>query len=309
VTPDTTLGLPSLSNGTVVTVGTFDGVHRGHYDILRHVVTRGESRGLESLLVTFHPHPVAVLNPEAAPPLLTPAEEQREALAESGVAHTVVLPFTNSLARYAAADFVALLIERYAMRHLVMGYNHRLGRGREGDASVLAQLGRRLGFDVDVVPPTLAAGGEPVSSSRIRESVSMGDLSEAASGLGRFYSIRGIVERGHQRGRDLGYPTLNIALRDPRKLLPPDGVYAVRATSTRGVFGGMMNLGGRPTFGDLRRSVEVHLFDVTGDWYGTAVSIELVRRLRDTTRFVSAEALVAQLARDADDARVALTQA
>jgi riboflavin kinase/FMN adenylyltransferase len=204
---------------------------------------------------------------------------------------------------------VAILSERYAMRHLVMGYNHRLGRGREGDASVLADLGRRLGFDVDVVPPTLGADGEPVSSSRIRHAVSIGDLSEAANGLGRFYSLCGVVEPGDQRGRDLGYPTLNIALRDPRKLLPPDGVYAVRASSSRGVFGGMMNLGGRPTFGDLRRTVEVHLFEVTGDWYAAAVSVELIRRLRDTTRFASVEALVAQLARDADNARVALTQA
>jgi len=306
---DTTVGLPMLADGTVVTVGTFDGVHRGHHDILRHVVACGESRGLASLLVTFHPHPVAVVNPEGAPPLLTPGEEQREALAESAVAHSVVLPFTSTLARYAAADFVAILIERYAMRHLVMGYNHRLGRGREGDATLLAELGRRLGFDVDIVPPTRGADGEPISSSRIRQSVLIGDLSEAANDLGRFYSIHGVVERGNQRGRDLGYPTLNVALPDARKLLPPDGVYAVRATSARGVFGGMMNLGGRPTFGDFRRAVEVHLFDVIGDWYGIAVSVELVRRLRDTTRFASVEALVAQLGRDADDARVALTQA
>src|SRR5262245_46485503 len=250
---DLTMGLPMLANGTVVTVGTFDGVHRGHSDILRHVVSCGESRGLASLLITFHPHPVAVLNPEAAPLLLTPGEEQREAVAESGVAHSVVLPFTRMLAGYAAADFVSLLVARYRMRHLVMGYNHRLGRGREGDAPVLAQLGRSMGFDVEVVPPTLGPDREPISSSRIRKAVLTGELSEAADSLGRLYSIPGIVERGDQRGRDLGYPTLNLALQHPRKLLPPDGVYAVRATSTHGVFGGMMNLGGRPTFGDLRR--------------------------------------------------------
>jgi riboflavin kinase/FMN adenylyltransferase len=306
---DRTHALPALTDGTVVTVGTFDGVHRGHHDILRHVVRCGESRSFATLLVTFHPHPVAVLNPDAAPLLLTPGEEQRMALTESGVAHTVVLPFTTALAGYGAADFVALLMERYAMRHLVMGYNHRLGRGREGDASLLTQLGRRMGFEVDVVPPTLGAAGESISSTRIRQSILAGDLSEAANGLGRFYSIHGVVERGAQRGRDLGYPTLNITLTDPRKLLPPDGVYAVRATSIRGAFGGMMNLGGRPTFGDFRRAVEVHLFDVNGDWYSAAVSVDLVRRLRDTTRFSSVEGLVAQLARDADDARVALTQA
>jgi riboflavin kinase/FMN adenylyltransferase len=307
---DSSLGLPSLAGGSVVTVGTFDGVHRGHHDILRHCVERGTARGLVPLLVTFHPHPVTVLHPALAPLLLTPGDEQREVLAESGIGHSVVLPFTSALARYSAGQFVGrLLVERYGMRHLVMGYNHRLGHGREGDAHVLSGLGARMGFEVDVVPPTMGVDGEPVSSSRIRQLVSNGDLSQAAVCLGRPYSIRGVVEPGAQRGRDLGFPTLNIALPDARKLLPPDGVYAVRATRGRSVYGGMMNLGGRPTFGDLRRVLEVHLFDATGDWYGAAVSVDLVRRLRATTRFASAEALVAQLARDADDARLALTQA
>ena len=307
---DESPGLPQLMDGSVVSVGTFDGVHRGHYDILRHVVAGSESRRLSTLLVTFHPHPVAVIHPADAPRLLTPGVEQREALTESGVMHAVVLPFTPDLARCSAADFVQrFLIERYHMRHLVLGYNHRLGHGREGDAAFLTRLGQKFGFGVDVVPPTIGAHGEPVSSSRIRQAVVGGDLEAAAEGLGRLYSIRGIVERGTQRGRDLGYPTLNVALSDARKLLPPDGVYAVRAVTPRGAFGGMMNLGGRPTFGDFSRAVEVHLFDATGDWYGVPVSVELVRRLRDTTRFANAEALVAQLARDADDARVALTQA
>jgi riboflavin kinase/FMN adenylyltransferase len=266
--------------------------------------------GLAPLLVTFNPHPVAVVHPARSPRLLTPGEEQREELAGTGIEHVVVLPFTPQLARVKAATFVQrLLIERYRMRMLVMGYNHRLGHGREGDATMLAALGREIGFEVEVVPATLDSRGDPISSSRIREALDAGDLNRAANGLGRPYSVRGIVEQGAQRGRDLGYPTLNIGLADARKLLPPDGVYAVRATTPRGAFGGMMNLGGRPTFGDLNRTVEVHLFDVAGDWYRVPVSVELVRRLRDTTRFASVDALVAQLARDAEDARVALTQA
>ncbi len=293
-----------------MTVGTFDGVHRGHLDILRRVGSCADSMGIAALLVTFHPHPVAVVHPDAAPKLLTPGDEQREALATSAIAHVVVLPFTATLAGYGAAAFVeALLIERYCMRRLVMGYNHRLGRGREGDTTLLSRLGRSLGFEVEVVPPTRDARGEPVSSSRIRDAITSGDLATAEAGLGRAYSIRGVVGKGAQRGRDLGYPTLNIALSDARKLLPPDGVYAVRAVTPRGTFGGMMNLGGRPTFDEFKQTVEVHLFDVTGDWYGVPVSVDLVRRLRDTTRFANVDALVAQLARDADDARVALTQA
>ncbi len=310
--PESPLGLPQLAGGSVVTVGTFDGVHRGHADILRRVVDRGAAAGLPTVLVTFDPHPVAILNPGGAPPLLTPGDEQREALAGTGIAHVIILPFTATLARYSAAAFVKeLLVSRYGMRGLVMGYNHRLGRGREGSAAVLSGLGDRLGFAVDVVPPTLDDAGLPVSSSRIRDAVAAGDLAGAASGLGRLYAIRGTVERGSQRGRDLGYPTLNIALprTSRRKLLPPEGVYAVRAVTPRGTFGGMMNLGGRPTFGETSRAIEVHLFEASGDWYGVPVAVELVRRLRDTTRFASADALVAQLARDADNARVALTQA
>jgi riboflavin kinase/FMN adenylyltransferase len=160
-----------------------------------------------------------------------------------------------------------------------------------------------------VVPPTLDQAGAPISSSAIRTSIAHGDLERARKSLGRAYAFRGTVVPGDQRGRELGYPTLNLELVSPRKLLPPDGVYAVRAQTRRGSFGGMMNLGGRPTFGDLGRRLEVHLFDVSGDWYGEAVSVELIRRLRDTVRFDGVEALVAQLARDAADARIALTQA
>ena len=302
-------GLPQLDAGSVVTVGTFDGVHRGHSDILERVVARGRSMGLPTVLVTFLPHPVAVLNPGAAPPLLTPDQEQREALAATGIEHVIVLPFTATLAQYSAAAFVErLLCERYRMQALVVGYNHRLGRGREGDATVLAALGQRVGFHVDVVPPALDATGAPVSSSGIRRAIADGSLEAAAAALGRRYALCGVVQQGSQRGRELGYPTLNVAI-PPRKLLPPDGVYAVRAETPRGQFGGMMNLGGRPTFGDFNRSIEVHLFEASGDWYGVSVAVELVRQLRETARFPSVEALVAQLARDAQDARVALTQA
>src|SRR5262249_17520759 len=147
----------------------------------------------------------------------------------------------------------------------------------------------------DVVPPTLDARGVPISSSTVRTAVAHGDLAQACAALGRHYAFRGVVVPGHQRGRDLGYPTLNLELGSARKLLPPAGVYAVRAHSARGTFGGMMNLGPRPTFGELDRRLEVHLFGAAGDWYGESVNVELVERLRDTTKFDSVDALVAQL--------------
>ncbi len=296
--------------GSVVTVGTFDGVHLGHRDILRCVRERAAAAHLLPVVVTFRPHPLAVVNPSAAPMLLTPDDEQLEALTLDGPIEVVVLPFTQDLAHYTAADFVReLLLGRHHMHELVIGHDHGLGRGRQGDAAALEKLGAELGFTVEIVPAHLDASGAPISSSSIRTSIAHGDLERARQSLGRPYSFAGTVVAGEQRGRDLGYPTLNIALPSVRKLLPPDGVYAVRANSARGRFGGMMNLGGRPTFGELERTLEVHLFDVTGDWYGERVSVELIARLRDTTRFESVEALVAQLARDAQDARFALTQA
>jgi riboflavin kinase / FMN adenylyltransferase len=304
------LGFPQLDGGSVVTVGTFDGVHAGHRDIVRRLHERADARGLPAVLITFRPHPLAIVNPSAAPMLLTPDDEQLDALADSGSLLVAVLPFTVALARFTAEDFVLrLLRERYHMQEIVIGYDHGLGRGRQGDAAMLAELGRASGFHVEVVPPALDGVGAPISSSAIRTSIAHGDLERARASLGRPYSVRGRVVAGGKRGRDLGYPTLNLQLADARKLLPPDGVYAVRAQTSRGMFGGMMNLGGRPTFGDVNRSLEAHLFDVGGDWYGESVSIAFVKRLRDVKRFDGVDALVAQLARDATDARLALTQA
>jgi riboflavin kinase / FMN adenylyltransferase len=305
-----TPGFPQLAGGCVATVGTFDGVHFGHRDILRHLHERAAVTGLPALLITFRPHPLAVVNPSAAPMLLTPDDEQLEALADSGPLLVTVLPFTPALAKHSAAEFVEhLLLDRYNMRELVIGYDHGLGRGREGDAATLTALGRRRGFRVDVVPAAMDSTGIPISSSAIRTSIAHGALEPARRLLGRPYGFRGTVVPGQQRGRALGYPTLNIELPSPRKLLPPEGVYAVRVQMARGIFGGMMNLGSRPTFAEFDRTLEVHVFDASEDWYGEAVHVDLIRRLRDTTRFDSVDALVAQLARDAGDARAALTQA
>ena len=309
VTPDAA-GFPQLADGSVVTVGTFDGVHLGHRDILRRLSDRAAAAALPAVLVTFRPHPLEVVNPSAAPVLLTPDVEQLDALADSGPFLVVILPFTAALGKYSAEEFVTrLLLERYRMRELVIGYDHGLGRGRQGDASVLAELGGRKGFRVDVVSATLDGLGIPISSSAIRTSIAHGDLERAQRVLGRPYAFRGRVVLGSQRGRDLGFPTLNIELPPARKLLPPEGVYAIRAQTSHGTFGGMMNLGPRPTFGELNRILEVHLFDTHGDWYGESVSVEVIRRLRDTTRFDNVNALVSQLGRDAANARVALTQA
>ena len=302
------IGLPRLVGGAVATVGSFDGVHRGHGDLLRRLVERASVRNLPSILVTFEPHPLEIVNPPAAPLLLTPGSERLEVLADTGIDYVVILPFTRQLASYGAVEFVErILLERYGTRELLIGYDHGLGRGREGDVAMLRELGKQHGFPVEVVDAVMV-DGVAVSSSAVRRAVSYGDLGEAARLLGRRYSLSGEVGQGDQRGRRIGFPTMNIRLPSSRKLLPPSGVYAVVLQSVRGSFGGMMNLGPRPTFGDPSSSVEVHAFDASGDWYRENVRLEFVSRLRDIQRFGSVDALSAQLAIDAREARRALTQ-
>lgn len=303
-------GLPPDVHATVVAVGTFDGVHRGHRDVLDRLASRAAQLGLRSVLVTFEPHPLEVVNPAAAPLLLTVGEEKREVLAESGIDYLAVVPFTPTLARYAAEQFVTrVLRERFRMVYLLMGHDHGFGRNREGDVEVLQALGARDGFRVEVVPPVSIGDGRPISSTSIRRAVAGGDLDRAAYALGRPYALGGRVVRGEARGRGLGFPTINLAAPNPRKLLPPQGVYAVRVQTPGGAHGAMLNLGPRPTFGDPAVGIEAHLFDTTGDWYGAWVRIDFIARLRDTQKFASAEALTEQLRRDEDAARRALSAA
>jgi riboflavin kinase/FMN adenylyltransferase len=201
-----------------------------------------------------------------------------------------------------------MLVKRFRMRELVVGYDHGLGRGRQGDVKVLAELGTTRGFSVHVVDAKMDDRGTAVSSSAIRRAIAYGDLDIAKSLLGRPYDLFGTVVKGQARGRSIGIPTINLQI-PAEKLLPPDGVYAVRVSSAKGDFGGMMNLGGRPTFNEAERIPEIHMFGASGDWYGAGVAVEFVTRIRDTVRFSGVEALVQQLNRDAESARVALTQA
>ena len=305
---DVTSGLPPDVTRTAVTVGSFDGVHRGHQDVLRQLVGRARTLGVHSLLVTFDPHPLEVVNPAAAPRLLTVGDEKLEVLAESGVDFVAIVPFTPALAAYSAERFVdEILLGRFRMHDLLMGYDHRFGHNRAGDAATMQRLGQERGFDVTVVPAVTVNGGQNISSTAIRRAVAGGDLHGASRGLGRDYSLGGTVEEGARRGRLLGFPTANVPVPSARKLLPPEGVYAVRVQTPMGPHDGMLNLGPRPTFGDNQAVVEAHLFDADLDLYGARVRIDFVERLRDTQKFSGVDALVAQLNLDSANARRVLS--
>jgi len=215
-----------MAQPAVVTMGTFDGLHRGHQAVLAEVKRRARAAKLASVLVTFDPHPLAVVNPAAAPKLLTlPAEKEALVQAE-GIDRFVLMPFTPAVAQLDAEAFVRRLCDEYGMRELVMGYDHGFGRGRAGDVELVERLAGEQGFGMAVVD-AVRDNGQPISSTLIRTAIAHGDLDSAARWLGRRYSIRGSVVRGAGRGRTIGIPTINLAPPDSRKLLPPDGVYAV----------------------------------------------------------------------------------
>jgi riboflavin kinase/FMN adenylyltransferase len=255
--------------------------------------------------VTFDPHPLEIVNPTAAPKLLTLPDEKREHVLARGIEWFVLMPFTKAVSQLDAEAFVGRLREQYQMKALVLGYDHGFGRGRAGDVGLVRRLGETDGFEVAMVD-AVREDGQPISSTLIRTAVAHGDLDAAARWLGRRYSIRGRVVRGAGRGRGIGVPTINLEPPDSRKLLPPDGVYAVHVRVGDQSLGGMMNQGPRPTFGEQARTLEIHLFDFDGELYDETVTVEWVRRLREVQAFPSRDALVAQLERDRQAARATL---
>ncbi len=299
--------LPVDERGAVITVGTFDGVHLGHRAVLDEITRRAARTGRRSVLVTFHPHPLRIVRPEAAPPLLTVPSEKKEILAESGVDYAVFLAFTPELQQYSARRFVTeILLGRLGMRELVIGYDHGFGRGREGTVDTMRELGAEFGFIVDVVDAVLVEG-EPVSSSRIRTALQEGDVRTAARVLGRPYSLQGPVVRGMRHGRKLGFPTANINVGDPDKLMPLEGVYAVHGLVDGARIPGLLHLGPRPTFSGYPPSVELHLLDWEGDIYGRIVRVDFCARIREIRHFATPEELIAQMLVDAEIGRALLS--
>jgi riboflavin kinase/FMN adenylyltransferase len=297
--------------GSAVTVGVFDGVHRGHVHLARALIERADSGGLRSIVVTFRNHPLSVLRPDFEPKYLCPVDNRIEMLKATGVDAVVAAVFDAALASLPAADFVKLLCDRLNMKALVVGPDFALGRGREGDIGFLKDMGVEAGFEVEVVSP-LDDGGVRVGSTAVRKSLSDGDVSGAAELLGRNFTLTGMVVKGVGRGGTLGFPTAN--LRTPEGLaVPGDGIYAVWAHVPTGEESGesrrlpcATSIGVNPTFEETERTIEAFVLDYDRDLYGEELTLEFVRRLRDEKRFDSVEALQRQVDRDVSATRAIL---
>ncbi|MDT8440288.1 MAG: bifunctional riboflavin kinase/FAD synthetase [Desulfuromonadales bacterium] len=292
--------------GSVVTIGNFDGVHLGHREIFRRVVGKASTLGAAAVVLTFEPHPLRLLAPERAPLRINTPEEKVRLIEASCVDLLLVLPFDRALARLPARAFVEqILIERLALRSLVVGYDYAFGRNREGDLDFLRGMAQKHDFVLEVLPP-IARGEVVYSSSRIRSLLQAGQVNDVVNVLGRHFTLDGIVVAGAARGRQLGFPTAN--LRTSKELLPKDGVYAVKVRWRDAVYDGVVNIGRRPTFPGAAPSLEIHLLDFAGDLYGETLRIYFVERLRDELRFATVGDLQAKVSEDIAAARRLLTE-
>jgi riboflavin kinase/FMN adenylyltransferase len=293
--------------GSVVTIGSFDGVHIGHQGLLRRVRSTAARQGLSAVAVTFDPHPRCIVDPSGCPPLLTSIDDRIELLARYGAERVVVIPFTRELSGWSAERFATELVESLGMRMLIVGPGFALGHGREGTIEFLRLLGTQQGFRIVTVAP-LKRGGRPVSSGRIRASILGGSFADAISMLGRPYVLEGVIERGEGRGAGLGVPTANLGI-DPARCVPEPGVYAGWLNFGNGWRAAATGIGTRPTFGAGAVTVEAHVLDFDGDLYGRRARLALVRRIRPERAFTSIGALMAAMARDIARSREIVSRA
>ncbi|GFO66754.1 riboflavin biosynthesis protein [Geomonas limicola] len=280
----------------VATIGNFDGVHLGHREIFKRVRELARKAGGVSVVITFAPHPLQVLAPERGVKLITSPREKAALIEASGIDYLLEIPFDAAFAALSARQFVErVLVETLGIDHLVIGYDYAFGKGREGDVTLLRELGGRFGYTVELLP-AVANGDTVYSSTKVRELVTRGDVKGVVAVLGRHYFITGTVVHGQHRGRGLGFPTANLETEDD--LLPEVGVYAVKVRIGTELFDGACNIGSNPTFQNERVTLEVFLFDFDGDLYGMEVSVFFLDRLRGEQRFPNLDALKAAIAAD-----------
>ena len=290
-------GLPAERLGpSWVTIGSFDGVHRGHAEVVRRLTRQARTGSCDTVVVTFDPHPRCVLAPDACPPMLTTVEEKAEIVGTMGVDHLVVLPFTRRTSQLTPSQFIDQLLRKIPAHGFVIGYDFAFGHKRRGNRDFLAGYGARHGFEVDVVQAH-SRSGRIISSSAIRALLLEGKVGPARALLGRDYWITSFVEAGTQTGSRIGFPTANFAI-PPNKLVPQNGIYAVWVDLKGKTYRAAMSIGYRPTFGDNRLTVEAFILDFKEDIYHETIRARFVRRIRDERKFPGVEPLVAQIEKD-----------
>ena len=287
---------------TAITIGVFDGVHRGHRHLIDELKSRAAAHGLASGVVTLHPSPIQVLRPDVRVAYLTSLEERIELLRSTGVDTVAPLTFTSEIAELSAFDFLSLLHTSLDMQFLLMGPDNAFGRGREGTPARVAEIADELGFAVEVLQAPLGGDAGRVSATAVRNALAAGQMEVAAGLLGRQFSLRGPVIRGHERGRGIGFPTANMAV-TPDRALPAFGVYVTRSEVGARSYMSATNVGINPTFGDARPSVETYILDFAGDLYGRELRVELLHRLRGEVKFDGLDPLMAAIAVDVQATR------
>ena len=293
----------------VITIGNFDGVHIGHQALFHEVIERAETIGGTAVAMTFEPHPIRVLKQNGHPPLITLYEQKIELMSAVGLDVLIALPFTMEFASWTAERFVQeLLVDRIGAKAIVVGHDYTFGKGREGNVDLLKSYGEKLGFEVNVLDWISAPknGIGRISSTRVRDLVKEGRMEDAQKLLGRHYQIRGVVERGRNRGgKLLGFPTANIQLAD--ELCPKTGIYAVTAEVQGQKYKAVANIGYSPTFDDHRFTVEVYILDFDRNIYGEKIRVNFIQRLRDEKKFSSLTELSDQIGKDVQQAREILS--
>lgn len=287
----------------IVTTGTFDGVHCGHKTILTRLKSIAEIEGGETVLITFDPHPRLVINPQANTDLklLTTTEEKIELLKQEGIQHLIIVPFTKEFAQTTGESYIKdILVETIGVKKLVIGYDHRFGKGRGGSFKELVELAPEYGFDVEEIP-AVEIDDSAVSSTKIRKAIASGEIQDANEKLGYQYSLTGVVVKGHQLGRTIQFPTANIDPAEPLKIVPAIGVYAAVVNFEGVDYKAMVNIGNRPTFGGDITKIEAHIINFEGDLYNKSITLRFIARIRDEIKFGSADELKLQLHKDKED--------
>lgn len=293
-------------DSAVVTSGTFDGVHQGHRKILANLNSLAREKNAESVVLTFWPHPRTVLHPDQPTKLLTSLEEKIELIRETGPDHLIIIPFTRDFSNQTSQEFIEnILVEAIGTKFLVIGYDHRFGKNREGSFDFLKNHSSQFGFTVEEISRE-DIDDITISSTNIRQYLQNGQLEKASSLLGRPYFITGKVVHGEKMGRKLGYPTANIVVNEKLKLIPCDGVYAIKVTWNNTIYNGMLNIGYRPTVNGLSHMIEAHIFDFEHQIYDHELRISFCKYLRPEIKFPSLEHLKEQLLKDEINAKSVL---